>query len=326
MVLIAGFEALDRRLFRQALPRWLMPVFTLVLTSVLAGLATAPFAAATFNRFTDYGLLANLLTVPVMSVLMAAGAVAVLLAPFGLAAPAFWVMDMAARWILAVAHWVAGLEGAVTPIPAPGPAVIPLITLAGAWAILWRGRGRLAALPVLALALTLWAMTLRPALLISADGALVGLIGPEGRALSAPRGARFAAETWLQDDGDLAGPADAAARPGFWGPKTARGFQLDAWRGVVLTGSGAPAAVAAACAGHDLVVLPARHDPPPASPPGCLLIDRKLLRQTGALALSVEDGALILDPARGAARLWMADTPVLARRRLPRGETLIAGQ
>ena len=137
-----GHGGADRRVWRawtgrfcaKRLPRWLMPVFTLVLTSVLAGAATAPFAAATFNRFTDYGLLANLLTVPMMSLLMAAGAMAALLAPLGLSGPALWVMEQAGRWILFIAHWVAGLEGAVTPIVQPGPWVIPLVTLAGAWA------------------------------------------------------------------------------------------------------------------------------------------------------------------------------------------------
>ena len=156
VALIAGFGALDRRVMRERLPRWVMPLFTLIFSSVLAGAVTGPFAAAHFNRFTDYGLVANLLTVPVMSVLMAAGALAALLAPFGLAAPALWVMELSARWILFVAHWVAGLEGAVTPIVAPGPWVLPLITLAGCWLVLMRGRGRrLAGLPV-TVALALW--------------------------------------------------------------------------------------------------------------------------------------------------------------------------
>jgi competence protein ComEC len=143
VALIAAFDALDGRVMRERLPRWVMPLFMLVLSSVVAGLATAPFAAAHFNRFTDYGLLANLLTVPMMSVLMAAGAMAALLAPFGLAMPALWLMELAARWILFVAHWVAGLDGAVTPIPAPGPWAVPLIAAAGGLgrADAWAGAG-----------------------------------------------------------------------------------------------------------------------------------------------------------------------------------------
>lgn len=234
VALIAGFGAVDRRVMRERLPRWMLPVFTLVLSSVIAGAATAPYSAAHFNRFTDYGLLANLLTVPVMSVLMAAGAMAALLAPFGLAGPALWLMDMAARWILFVAHWVAGLEGAVTPVVAPGPWVVPAVTLAGCWLILMRGRLRLLAAGPGLVALALWAMVDRPAVLISADGALVGVMGPEGRALSAAKGAGFVAGVWLEKDGDLATQIDAAARPGFSGPKAARLAVIGAGPGPVL--------------------------------------------------------------------------------------------
>ncbi len=315
VVLIAGFEALDRQVLRERLPRWLMPVFTMVLTSVLAGMATAPYAAATFNRFTDYGLLANLLTVPSMSILMAAGAMAALLAPFGLAAPAYWLMEASSRWILFVAHWVAGLDGSVTPIIAPGPLVIPMITLAGAWAILWRGPWRFAAAAPMALAFGLWGLTTRPDLLISSDGALAGLMTPAGRALSAPRGAGFAAESWLQDDGDFTTQPDAATRPGFDGPKTARRFQLGDWRGVVLAGKAAPQAATAACAAFDLVILPASLLPPDPPPQGCVLIDRAFLARSGSLAASVQGNEITLTPARWAQRIWMGRKPVLERRR-----------
>ena len=326
VVLIAGFSALDRQILREKLPRWLMPVFTLVLTSVLAGVATAPFAAATFNRFTDYGLLANLLTVPMMSVLMAAGAMAALLAPIGLAGPALWVMEQAGAWILFIAHWVAGLEGAVTPIVQPGPMVMPLITFAGVWAVLWRGQARWIAAAPLVLALGLWAATERPALLISSDGALVGLMGEQGRALSVARGAGFTADNWLQDDGDLAVQAEAYARAGFSGPKGARTFELDGWRGVALSGKVAPEALVAACAQADLVVMAAAAAPVVPRPKYCIVIDRKMLDQTGALALSVREGRLALNPTRDAQRIWMADKPIWQDRSLAKPRAVLAAQ
>ena len=314
VVLIAGFEALDRQILRERLPRWLLPVFTMALTSVLAGMATAPYAAATFNRFTDYGLLANLLTVPSMSVLMAAGAMAALLAPFGLAAPAYWLMEAASRWILFIAHWVAGLEGSVTPIIAPGPIVIPMITLAGVWVILWRGPRRFAALLPMAVAFVLWGGATRPEMLISSDGAMVGLMTAQGRALSAPRGAGFAAESWLQDDGDFTSQPDAAARPSFDGPKTARTFHMGEWRGVALAGKAATQAATSACADFDLVILPASLPPPEPPPQGCIMIDRALLARSGSLALSFQGNALTLTPARWAQRIWMGRKPVLSQR------------
>lgn len=301
-VLIGGFGALDRRIRRGKLPRWLMPVYTLVLSSVLAWAATAPFAAAHFNRIAGFGLLANLLTVPVMSVVMAAGVAAALLAPLGLAAPALWVMAQAARWILLVAHEVAGLEGAVTAVPTPGPAVLPLIALGGAWGLLWRGPLRWGAVPLMLAALVLWATVERPVLLVAGDGAIAGLSGPEGRALSKPRGGGFAAESWLENDGDLAEQAQAAARPGFGGPLAARRFTVAGLSGVILSGKSAAAALHAACAGADLVIVPVVAEG--AAPGPCTVIDAALLARTGALAGEVGPQGLWLRPTRRAARAW----------------------
>lgn len=302
IALIVGFAALDGSIYRQRIPRWMMPVFTLVLSSLIGGLSTAPYAAAHFNRFTDYGLLANLLTVPVMgAVIMPAGAVAALLAPFGLAALPLWVMEQGARWTLFVAHWIAGLDGAVTAIPAPGPWVVPLFTLGAIWLILWRGRVQAAGLvPVLA-AFVLWGMADRPVLLISGDGRLLGLEGPEGRALSAPKGGGFAAENWLQDDGDLAEQAEAAERRGFDGPKGERWFDLAGLKAVALSGKGAAAKLKELCQTAGLVILAAQAED---APEDCRLIDQTKLAATGPLAIWVTEDGVRIETTKGARRLW----------------------
>ena len=312
IALIAGYAPAERFLRDKGLSGWLVPVAMMVVTSGMAGLATAPFSAATFNQMTAYGLLANLLTVPVMSVLMGAGVVAALLAPVGLAAPALVVMGWAAQWILAVAHWIAGLNGAITPVPQPGPWVIPLISLGALWVILWQGRARLLGLATLALALGLWGMVERPVLLISSDGVLAGVLRPQGRALSASRGAGFAAESWLTDDGDLALQGEAALREGFTGGKTQRAFQINGLRGVVLSGKEAGANVAAACAVADIVVLPARFGPAPVRPTGCTVIDATTLRQSGALAGVWQGDALLLVPVHSGTRIWSGVTNPVA--------------
>ena len=310
IALIVGFAALDGSVYRQRLPRWLMPVFTLVLSSVIGGFATAPYAAAHFNRFTDYGLLANVLTVPIMgAIIMPAGAVAALLAPVGLAALPLWVMEQGARWILFVAHWIAGLEGSVTAIPAPGPWVLPLFTLGALWLILWRGRVQWAGLAPVVGAFLLWGMADRPVLLISGDGKLVGLAGEDGRALSAAKGGGFAAENWLQNDGDLAEQAVAAEREGFEGPRGERWFEIAGQRGVVLGGKGAAEKLTAACAGASLVIF---SDTAESVPEGCGLIDAKVLAETGPLAVWNTGEGLQFQPTKGATRLWSPPvTPVV---------------
>jgi competence protein ComEC len=317
--LIAGFAALDARVARSRLPRWVLPVYLVALSSVIGGFATAPYAAAHFNRFADYGLLANLLTVPVMGmVVMGSGVVALMLAPLGLEWAPLWVMGLGARWVLFVAHWIAGLDGAVTAIPAPGPWVLPLVTLGGAWAIAGARRARALAVPPLAVAAGLWAASARPPLLVAESGALAGLMTPGGRALSAPAAAGFAAETWLENDGDLAPRAEAAVRPGFDGPRGARRFAWNGWQGVVLTGRGAAGAVAAACATADLVIVAA---PAAAGGPACHVIDSAMLRRTGAIALHAEGEALRLVPARGVRRLWSGPAPSEPERMLHRPAT-----
>ncbi len=307
--LIAGFGALDRQVMREKVPRWLIPTYTLVLSSVVAGVATAPYAAAHFNRFADLGLLANLLTVPMMSVVMGAGAVAALLAPLGLAGPAVWVMDMASRWILFVAHWIAGLNGAVTAVPSPGPLVLPLVTLGGIWTMLTRGRLRWAGAVPLLVAAGLWLMVDRPVLLISADGGLVGVAGPEGLALSKPRGGGFAAQTWLENAGDLADQKQAALRAGFQGPMGAREFEIAGVAGIVVAGKGAADVLPTACAKAKLVV--ATVSPPVGFEGSCRLIGPDLLARSGALAGWVEGGRLMLYPSRNANRAW-SPGPVVA--------------
>ena len=281
--LVSGFELFNRLAPPGRLPGWLRPVAVLLLSSVLAGFASAPFAAVHFNRFTDFGLVANLLASPLMGVLVMPSAVlSAVLAPLGLAAPVLWVLELGTGAILAIARMVAGWDGAVTMIASPAPSVLPVLGLGGAALVLLRGRARLTgALSVLA-ALFLWQGD-RPDLLITSDGALAGLMGPEGRVLSAPRGNGFAARTWLENDGDAARQETAAARSGFVGAKGDRRFALAGIRGAVLTGKSAPDRLPAVCAEVDLVVIAARLAQPP--PPGCRVIDQVRLARTGPLAI-----------------------------------------
>jgi competence protein ComEC len=192
--------------------------------------------------------------------------------------------------------------------------------------VLWQGRVRALGLVPVAVAFVLWAGSGRPDLLISGDGKLLGLAGPEGRVLSAARGGGFAAETWLENDGDLAGQKLAAGRKGFTGPKGERWFDLGGLTMVSLSGKDAAGRLAGACAGAGLVVLADWAD---AVPEGCPLIDRKVLAGTGPLAVWTGAKGLRIERTRTATRLW---SPPARRFTLPdlgrgeRPESLASGQ
>ena len=301
---------------RTGLMRVLRPVGGLLLSSFVAGLATAPIGAAHFNQVSGYGLLANLLCVPVMgTVIMPAAVVAAVLAPFGWAGPALWVMAQGASWILGVGAMVASWQGAVYAVPAPPAVVLPLLALSCLWGMLIVGPARWGGAVGLALALALWAAHPRPSVLISPSGGLVGVMTADGRSLSRPRGDGFAARSWLENDGDSARQAETQARANWSVEPVGQGLGLRladvAGIGQILHLTGRAArdldapGLTQLCKGGPLIVM---NGPSPLSPSfrggadreidleralmaargsvGCAVIDTGILAKSGAIAIT----------------------------------------
>ncbi|NDW44125.1 ComEC/Rec2 family competence protein [Ruegeria sp. PrR005] len=266
-------------------PRWLHPVAGLVVSSAVAGLATAPVAAAHFNTIAHYGLLANLVSVPLMGVLIIPAAVlALVLAPISLDWIGLDLMGLGLTWILEVAHWTAGIEGAQGFVARPGAEVLPLLALGWLWIVLWRGRLRLVGVPVIAASLVMWSLAERPEILVADTGGLVGIMTPEGRALSKPRGSGFIAGVWLENDGDGADQPTAAARwPGEGSIKRIRSGAVEI---VHVTGKRG-AQQLSGCTKTEIVIssVPLDLNGP------CMVFDPASLSRTGAVSLT-QDGKL----------------------------------
>jgi competence protein ComEC len=92
----------------------------LLLASLVAGLATMPYAAFHFHRVTPYGVLANLAAMPVVSaVVMPAGLLGLVAMPFGFDGVFWAIMGVGIDWMIAVTQWVGGVaSGAVGRVPA----------------------------------------------------------------------------------------------------------------------------------------------------------------------------------------------------------------
>ena len=194
----------------------LMPFFALVIASSVAGLATAPISAFHFNQLAKFGLAANLLSVPVMGMLvMPAAVIAGVLATFGLSGPAFWVMGQGVGWILGVADFFATLPGAVIPVKSASPMVLPVVVFAGCLFFLVQGIMRFSSVLLLIIALAMWQKTERPDVLIDQNGALLGVMIDGKRVLNKETAYRFSAGSWLENDGDLASQQEAFQRPGL---------------------------------------------------------------------------------------------------------------
>ncbi|MGB3502461.1 MAG: ComEC/Rec2 family competence protein [Mesorhizobium sp.] len=170
----------------------------LVATSLLAGAATGIYGAWHFQRASPLGLLANLGAMPAVSaIVMPAAVFGVLLMPFGIEGPVFWLMGLGIDWMMAVARYLAARTpvdaiGAI-PISAVILLSIALIPLTMATTRPWRW----AALPFLFLGL--FSLTVRqlPQIYVSEDAKLVGVrTGSGDMAVNRNRPNMFRAQDW----------------------------------------------------------------------------------------------------------------------------------
>lgn len=179
----------------------------LVMTSLAAGLATAPYAAFHFQRLAPLSLIANMAAMPLSSfIIMPAGLFGALLMPFGWDGPCWQVMGWGIDGMSAVARFVAALPGADGGLRALPLASLILLTLALLCFCLLRTRLVLVSPVLAALALLPMATAERPDVLIDAQGRTVAVRGPDGQmALMGDRSRglaeRFSAAQWLAAEG-----------------------------------------------------------------------------------------------------------------------------
>ncbi len=210
-------EAIARGPLWQAM-RWAgLFIVATAATTLIAGTATAVPAAFHFHRVSSYSLIANVLGLPLVSlIVMPAAVVSVFAMPFGLEGASLWVMGKGIEAVLWVAGTVAGLPGAGHYLAAI-PATAALAMAAGVlWLALWHGRIRLIGAGLFALGVMLAPLKPAPDVLIDSTAAVVALRNGDGRlAPTTGHRGRYVVTQWLMADGDSAKPAEAAKRPGW---------------------------------------------------------------------------------------------------------------
>jgi competence protein ComEC len=275
---------------------------TLLLASFVAGLATTPYAAFHFHRVTPYGVLANLGAMPVVSALvMPAGLLGLLAAPFGLDGVFWWLMGLGIDWMIAVSQWVANLPGAIGRIGAFG--IGPLIAASCGIILMGLLRTRLRWVGAVVLAGSIvWVVGAhQPDILISADGRAVAVRGKDSR-LHVMRTGKdaFLVKEWLAGDADARNGAD---------PSLADGVSCDDAGCVVeIAGGGFVAQVQRPEAMMDdceraVLIITARPAPADCA---ASVIDRARLSRQGSLALWRRGNGFAIEAARprGFDRPW----------------------
>jgi len=291
--LVATYEGLGRDLFARA-PRD-RPLVRLggyfvgiALVTLVAGLATAPFAIYHFNRVASFGLAANLIAVPLTALwIMPLGLAALVLMPFGGESLALIPMGWGIEGVIAVARTVSAWPGALRLVPAMPTAALALAAGGGLWLCLWRGRWRWAGVLPIVLALAAPAVAPRPDILIDERGKLFAVRAEGGDlALSTRAAARFAAGIWLRRDGA------SAAAPWPEGSARLRCDRLGCIyraKGYVIALDRDGRAAAEDCRAADLVISATTRLPRPC-PAASAAIDSRDLRCRGAQAIYLDAG------------------------------------
>ncbi|PHS24882.1 MAG: hypothetical protein COA84_08590 [Robiginitomaculum sp.] len=187
LALIAFYDWAGARV--QLLPRpkgagltsWLMRIASilgaLALTSLIAGLATGPFAAFYFNRTAIYGLLANVAAMPVFTfVVMPSLLAGAVLDSIGAGAPFFVLAGWGLDIVLDIAHKTAQLPGSVARIAAAPSIALGAMALGIVFMCLMRQKRRLWGLLFIGIGALLWGMPPHPDGIIRSTGGALRIL------------------------------------------------------------------------------------------------------------------------------------------------------
>jgi competence protein ComEC len=302
LALVAGYErgipwgraGADTSLGARAALWGVREILSLILASLVAGLATTPYAAFHFHRLAPYGVLANLLAMPIVSAwVMPMGILGVVAIPFGFDAIFWRQMGYGIEWMDMVALWVASLPGAFGRVTAFGTGPLLLATAALLLICLLKTPLRWSGLVLVALAIIFAARTPQPDILVAADGRTLAVRGADGRlAFHHAGGDAFAIHEWLAADGDGRDVRDPSLGGGI--TCDASGCIGKLADGRLVSYALAPEAFEEDC--RRTVIIVATREAPPDCP--ATIIGRTLWRDRGALALHRDGDGFTIDSAR----------------------------
>ena len=220
LALISGYEALRPVLTRLYGHQWwrrtISHVIALLLTSLLAGTASAPYGAFHFGHIQLYFIAANVLAVPLTAMwVMPLGLLGLALMPFGLESLALTPMGWGVQAILFVGQdrvVVAGSDAGRSADAGLGAAGVQPGAGRG-WRCGGRAGGCWGVVPIVAGLLSPALTVPLPDLLVSGDARLIALRSGTGYAVLAarlPARSKFTREEW--ETAFRGGPVRAVAR------------------------------------------------------------------------------------------------------------------
>jgi competence protein ComEC len=184
--------------------RVLRHVVGILLTSLVATFATAPFVLYHFNRFALFGLLANMVVVPLATFVMMPGMViALLLMPLGWQSFGYGILGFGTELMLAMATWVTQFPHASIQLPSPTVYGLLLCTFGMLFLCLIKSKLRLAGLAASSLGLATISQHVPVDVFVSSDAHQVMVRLDSGHYTTLKGTARsFTVQNWLRSEGE----------------------------------------------------------------------------------------------------------------------------
>ena len=171
LALIACFDLFKKINFNFENLNLLQKIFfyfaSLSFASLVAGLATAPFALYHFSQFANYSILANLIAVPITSfLLMPCVILTFLLYPLHLEHLSLYIMDLGIKILINISNYIAKLPHSVTAFTKISDINLLIIVFGMIWFCIWNSRIRFLGVIIILLGIILQSLTHKPDIFI----------------------------------------------------------------------------------------------------------------------------------------------------------------
>ena len=291
--------------------RLLRGVWSLIITGIAIELILAPIALYHFHKTGLYGAAANVFAIPLTTFfIMPLEAIALLFDVVGLGGPFWWMAGQGVLLILAIAHKVSSLPGAVSMLPSMPEWAFAAIISGALMGGLLRSRLRLLGLLPFSVGLVAMIAAPRPDLLVTGDGKHVALVRSSGEnALLRSGAGDYVRDMLLENAGTNSDPVAIEDWPGANCSPDVCIFDVQRenkrW-GVLATRTRyhVPSMeMAAACKRVDIAI--SDRWLPWSCKPRWIKADRDLLEQTGGLAFYFVNSRIEAVNAKNAHQPWV---------------------
>lgn len=198
LALVASYQINANKLFKIKIIKYFVSI---MISSVIASLATVPYTICNFNYFSISGIITNLIAIPIVTlIIIPLGIIYVLLIPLGIEWIITLLIERPIDSVLYITNAIASLQYLVIPIHTFPASSIVIITLGLLWLCLWERNWRFFGIFFIVLGFYSSAMYRTPDILVSADNAAVK--EDDNLLYSLTRKNRnFVVKTWAKQNG-----------------------------------------------------------------------------------------------------------------------------